>query len=51
MTLMFAIGIWRLMGGCIRFDFSDPLVALAALAHVGIGIPYFIASAFGLGAG
>jgi hypothetical protein len=48
--LMFAIGL-AIEGRLFPFDFSEPLVALAALAHVGIGIPYFIASALGLGAG
>jgi hypothetical protein len=48
--LMFAIGL-AIDGQLFSFDLSDPLVALAALAHVGIGIPYFIASALGLGTG
>jgi hypothetical protein len=48
--LMFAIGL--AIDGCLfPFTLSEPLVGLAALAHVGIGIPYFIASALGLGAG
>jgi hypothetical protein len=33
------------------FDLSEPLVCLAALADLGIGAPYFIASAMGYGAG
>jgi hypothetical protein len=48
--LMFAIGL-AIDGRLFPFDMSEPLVALAALAHLGIGIPYFIASALGLGAG
>jgi hypothetical protein len=48
--LMFAIGL-AINGRLFPFDLSEPLVALAALAHLGIGIPYFIASAMGLGAG
>jgi hypothetical protein len=48
--LMFVIGL-AIDGRLFPFDFAEPLVALAALAHVGIGIPYFIASALGLGAG
>ena len=48
--LMFAIGL-GVDGRLFPFDISEPLVALAALAHLGIGIPYFIASAIGLGAG
>jgi len=46
--LMFAIGL-AINGRLFPFDLSEPL--LAALAHLGIGIPYFIASAMGLGAG
>ena len=48
--LMFAIGL-GIDGRLFPFDTSEPLVALAALAHIGIGIPYFIASALGLGVG
>ncbi len=48
--LMFAIGL-GIDGRLFPFDTSEPLVALAALAHLGIGIPYFIASMLGLGAG
>jgi len=48
--LMFTIGL-GVDGRLFPFDTSEPLVALAALAHLGIGIPYFIASALGLGAG
>ncbi len=48
--LMFAIGL--AVHGCLfPFDFSDPLVGLAALAHVGIGLPYLLAKALSLGAG
>jgi hypothetical protein len=50
LPLMFAIGL-GINGSLFPFDFSEPLVALAALAHVGIGIPYFVASLLGLGAG
>jgi hypothetical protein len=48
--LLFAIGI-GIHGRLFPFDFSDPLAGLAAVADVGIGIPYFIANALGLGAG
>jgi len=48
--LMFAIGL-AIDGRLFPFDFSEPLVTLAAIAHLGIGVPYFIASALGLGAG
>lgn len=48
--LMFAIGL-AVHGTLFPFDFSDPLVGLAALAHVGIGLPYFLAKALSFGAG
>lgn len=47
---MFTIGL-AIDGRLFPFDFSEPLVALAALAHIGIGLPYIIATALGLGAG
>lgn len=47
---MFAIGI-ALEGRLFPFEPSQPLVALAAIADVGIGIPYFIARSLGFGAG
>ena len=53
LPLMFAIGLaihGRLLWP-IPFDASDPLVCLAALADLGIGAPYFVASALGYGAG
>ena len=48
--LMFAIGL-AIRGRLFPFDLSEPLVGLAALADLGIGIPYFIAGALGYGAG
>jgi len=52
LTLMFATGLW-LEGRIfpLAFDLSQPLVGLAAVADLGIGIPYFIASAIGAGSG
>jgi hypothetical protein len=50
LPLMFAIGI-AIKGCLFPFVMSEPLVGLAAVADVGIGIPYFIASALGLGGG
>lgn len=50
LPLMFAIGL-AIQGRLFPFDFSEWLVGLAALADLGIGVPYFIASALGLGAG
>jgi hypothetical protein len=50
LPLMFAIGLW-LDGRLFPFDVSQPLVGLAALANLGAGLPYLVASAFGLGEG
>lgn len=50
LTAMFAIGL-ALKGRLAAFDFSDPLVGLAALANLGMGIPYFIARFLDLGQG
>ncbi len=48
--LMFATGLW-LDGRLFPFEISQPLVVLAALASLGNGVPYFVASLLGLGAG
>jgi Family of unknown function (DUF6677) len=50
LPLMFAIGL-ALRGRLFPFDLSDPLVCLAALADLGIGLTYFVANALGYGAG
>jgi hypothetical protein len=50
LPLMFAIGLW-LEGRLFPFEPSQPLVALAAVADVGIGLTYVAARALGLGAG
>ena len=50
LPLMFAIGL-ALDGRLFPFELHQPLVALAALADVGIGAPYLIAKALGLGGG
>ena len=50
LPVMFAIGL-ALNGRLFPFVISEPLVGLAALANVGMGLPYVIASALGLGAG
>lgn len=47
---MFAIGLW-LSGRLFPFVLSEPLVALQAFAHLGMGIPYFIASVMDFGQG
>ena len=50
LPVMFAIGL-ALGGRLFPFELSDPLVGLAALADVSIGLTYFVASALGHGAG
>ena len=50
LPLMFATGLW-LEGRLFPFQPAEPLVALAALANVGVGAPYLIAKALKLGAG
>jgi Family of unknown function (DUF6677) len=50
LPLMFALGL-ALEGRLFPFEPAQPLVALAAIADVGIGVPYFIAKALGHGAG
>jgi hypothetical protein len=50
LPLMFAIGL-GIHGRLFPFDLSEWLVGLAAVADVGIGVPYFIAGALGYGAG
>jgi len=50
LPLMFGLGLW-LDGRLFPFEPSQPLVALAALADLGVGVPYVVARAAGLGAG
>ena len=50
LILMFLSGLW-LEGRLFPFEPSQPLVALAAFADVGIGIPFFVAKAMDAGAG
>ena len=50
LTAMFAFGLW-LEGRLFPFQPSEPLVALAFVADLGIGLPYFIAKSIGAGAG
>ena len=47
---MFAIGL-ALNGRLGPFVFSDPLVGLAAVANLGMGVPYFMAWFLDLGKG
>ena len=48
--LMFGLGL-LLQGRIFPFEWSQPLVALAAFADVGIGALYFVAWMVGAGAG
>ena len=50
LPVMFTIGL-AIQGRLFPFQMSDLLVCLEAVADVGIGLPYFIASALGFGAG
>lgn len=50
LPLMFACGLW-LEGRLFPFELSQPLVALAAFADIGVGVPYMAAKALGLGEG
>lgn len=50
LPLMFAIGL-GIDGRLFPFDLSAPLVMLAAWADLGVGLPYFVAVALGLGDG
>jgi hypothetical protein len=47
---MFGIGL-ALHGRLFPFDLSEPLVALAALANLGLGLPWIVARAVDAGAG
>ena len=50
LPFMFALGL-VLQGRIFPFDYTQPLVALEALADVGVGVPYFLARVLGYGAG
>ncbi len=47
---MFFVGL-LMQGRLFPFDTSQPLVALAAVADLAIGLPYFLAGPGGYGAG
>jgi hypothetical protein len=47
---MFTVGL-LLEGRLFPFVFTEPLVALAAIADLACGVPYFVARAIGVGAG
>jgi hypothetical protein len=50
LPLMFVTGL-LLHGRVFPFAFSEPLVALAAAADLGLGLPWIVAKAMGAGAG
>ncbi len=50
LPLMFAIGL-ALHGRLFPFDMSQPLVALAAVADMGLGLPFLAAKMFEAGSG
>jgi hypothetical protein len=50
LSMMFGIGL-MLRGRLFPFEPSEPLVALAALADAGLGIPWLVARMAGMGAG
>ena len=50
LPLMFGIGL-ALQGRLFPFEISQPLVALAAVADVGMGVPYLVARTLSVGAG
>jgi len=50
LTMMFAFGL-RLEGRLFPIEISQPLVALAALADLGIGLPFAVARGLGAGGG
>ena len=50
LPLMFAAGLW-LEGRLFPFDVTQPLVALMAVADIGMGAPYAAARALGVDGG
>lgn len=50
LPLMFGIGL-ALHGRLFPFDMSQPLVALAAIADMGLGLPFLAAKMFDAGSG
>lgn len=50
LTSMFVVGL-ALKGRLFPFEFSEVLVALAAFANFGLGLPWIIARTFDLGNG
>jgi Family of unknown function (DUF6677) len=50
LTLMFVLGL-TMQGRIFPFELSEPLVALAAVADIGLGVPWIAARLMGAGAG
>ena len=50
LPLMFVLGL-LLQGQIFSFDLGEPLVALAAVADIGLGVPWLIARLAGAGQG
>jgi hypothetical protein len=50
LTAMFVIGL-ALDGRIFPFEFSEPLVGLAAVADLGLGLPWLLAGMAGAGGG
>ena len=50
LTMLFALGL-MLEGRLFPFDLSEPLVALAAFANAGLGLPWVVGGMMGLGGG
>ena len=50
LTMLFILGL-VLQGRLFPFDFSEPLVALAAFANAGLGLPWVVGRMLGLGGG
>ena len=50
LTMLFVMGL-VLQGRLFPFDFSEPLVALAAFANAGLALPWVVGRMLGLGGG
>jgi hypothetical protein len=50
LTMLFVLGL-VLQGRLFPFDLSEPLVALAAFANAGLGLPWVVGRMMGLGGG
>jgi hypothetical protein len=50
LPLMYGCGMW-LQGEIFSIDLSQPLASLAALASMGMGLPFLVARILGWGAG